>query len=615
MQNKSASPAPLSERAWQKSRHLEGRAGTPAWAHDFAAQTPSLEHANARRDVQSPGHGHQQLIAPLPQQQYGPQLPWQASQQPAFHMGQFQHHQPMLDMHATHQIAAPMQQDPVEHITQWEDAFMQHALKQSPKGTVTDLHTTQMEELHESLTARPVSPSQLANQNDPDALAKTAGDLLQNMSGDLANNTKMRDSSFMALMRKLRDREIVVEGDKMVEAVASTSTSTAQTFETPPGFGVHSGRRQGFQPICVRPNTVHHDAGQMATANATQTIESLTDAYEEMNAVMDQDPPMQTVDPGRAFQGDGGRMMDDEEDEQGYHWQPVQGRVPGATSAWEEDFDFDNTLLRSGPLPPTMAQSLRTNAQQQEWGDLQSEWDRHQATATGLDALNTASYSNYPFHSRNPYLLSHSRQHLPVNTLLEKEADVQMYPENASAWLSLGLKQQENEREPLAIQALLRALELDSSLGDAWLGLAVSYTNDNLRGKAYSAIERWAELQSDYRDVVQDYASRMNALGQGSASDDSATLGQRHAYLTGLLVEMARAGASTESYVDPEVQIALGVLFNASEEYDKACDCFSAALSIRPEVRHGLVAPLRAFTDIISLPGSSPLQSYGSDSR
>lgn len=81
--------------------------------------------------------------------------------------------------------------------------------------------------------------------------------------------------------------------------------------------------------------------------------------------------------------------------------------------------------------------------------------------------------------------------------MLQTEAAVQRNPNDASAWFELGVKQQENEREDKAIQALSRALELEPTHTAALLALAISHTNENNRAGTLGAIERWIDVMAD----------------------------------------------------------------------------------------------------------------------
>lgn len=52
-------------------------------------------------------------------------------------------------------------------------------------------------------------------KQDPDELARTAGHLLESLSHD--NSKKFQESNFLALMRRIRDREVHIEGDEFRE--------------------------------------------------------------------------------------------------------------------------------------------------------------------------------------------------------------------------------------------------------------------------------------------------------------------------------------------------------------------------------------------------------------
>lgn len=58
-----------------------------------------------------------------------------------------------------------------------------------------------------------------------------------------------------------------------------------------------------------------------------------------------------------------------------------------------------------------------------------------------------------------------------------------------------------------------------------------------------------------------------------------------HDRITQLFLELARSQHG-QNNMDPDLQIALGVLFYTNSEYERAQDCFVAALNVRPKVRN-----------------------------
>lgn len=149
------------------------------------------------------------------------------------------------------------------------------------------------------------------------------------------------------------------------------------------------------------------------------------------------------------------------------------------------------------------------------------------------------------------------------------EAAVQKDPSHIDAWVQLGQAQAQNEKESPAIRALEQALKLDQQNLDAMMSLAVSYTNEGYDSTAYRTLERW--LSTKYPDIIPSGDLTPDAdLG----FTDRHTL---HEKVTNFFLEAAQRSPSGEQ-MDPDVQLGLGVLFYGAEEYDKAVDCFSAAL-------------------------------------
>jgi len=150
------------------------------------------------------------------------------------------------------------------------------------------------------------------------------------------------------------------------------------------------------------------------------------------------------------------------------------------------------------------------------------------------------------------------------------EAAVQKDPSHIAAWNMLGSAQAQNEKEAPAIRALEQALKLDPSNLDALMGLAVSYTNEGYDATAYRTLERW--LSTKYPQIIA--PANLSQAAEVGFTDRQ----QLHEKVTNLFIRAAQLSPDGE-HMDPDVQVGLGVLFYGDEEYEKAVDCFAAALA------------------------------------
>jgi len=138
------------------------------------------------------------------------------------------------------------------------------------------------------------------------------------------------------------------------------------------------------------------------------------------------------------------------------------------------------------------------------------------------------------------------------------------------AWVMLGSAQAQNEKEAPAIRALEQAIKVDPANLEALMGLAVSYTNDGYDATAYRTLERWLSVK--YPNVQP--PDQLSSPSEVGFTDRQ----QLHERITNQFIRAAQLSPDGE-HMDPDVQVGLGVLFYGCEEYDKAVDCFEAALA------------------------------------
>ncbi|XP_077301235.1 peroxisomal biogenesis factor 5 [Arctopsyche grandis] len=238
-----------------------------------------------------------------------------------------------------------------------------------------------------------------------------------------------------------------------------------------------------------------------------------------------------------------------------------------------EDTMAQSNAESSGILNPELEKFIESN--KDEWSKLNSGTGHPWLSSVNL---NSNPYPAYVFAQENNMLenlnaLEIGKEKLKLGdvpgAVLCFEASVKQNATLVEAWLLLGTTQAENEQDPQAIPALIKCIELDPTCLSAYMALGVSYTNENYPHLAYKAFNDWLKANRQYSDLVPvdvDISSMNNF--------------QLQDHIQSLYI---RAAQMNPTKVDADIQCALGVLFNISQEYDKAVDCFRAALMVRAD--------------------------------
>jgi len=143
----------------------------------------------------------------------------------------------------------------------------------------------------------------------------------------------------------------------------------------------------------------------------------------------------------------------------------------------------------------------------------------------------------------------------------------------------LGTSQAENEKDPNAIAALKKALELDPNNLKVLMSLSISYTNESYQNQALKMLNQWLKINPKYSNLVAGDTEAAEGVEQIATSR---IRGMELELTQELFLKAVQQNAATGVF-DVDVQEALGVLFNLSSEYDKAVDCFQAAVQMAPE--------------------------------
>ncbi|KAI9463608.1 peroxisome targeting signal receptor [Lactarius psammicola] len=268
-------------------------------------------------------------------------------------------------------------------------------------------------------------------------------------------------------------------------------------------------------------------------------------------------------------------------------WEQMQNSdmppKPEEMAKWEAEFNQLMTAQRDD------GEWEYSTSMQRAWEEgVASELDDSFTHNIKFDDEGLPILDPYVFEQNNKYLDPSSSTQSPLalaKQMLEQNAslsEVSLLLEAAiqkgelgeggyEAWILLGETRNMDEREEAGMKALTEGVRLAEEAGAAGMGNApISYTNESLDRASHTMLMRW--LCARFPDVPIPPEAQ-NSLTRSSWHS--------HNVVTEAFLTVART-QHAQGVIDPDVQLALGVLFYTNGAYDRAKDCFESALSVRP---------------------------------
>jgi peroxin-5 len=214
---------------------------------------------------------------------------------------------------------------------------------------------------------------------DDDELARTAGMLVDAVKEE--TNPKFKNSAFLSFMRQVRDKEVVVDGNDLVRASGTTTTTSSEVQSR----SINAPISTGLQQRSVMDTNQYTSA--FGQHRKSVHFESTQDAVAPID-----------------------------EDEEEAYWERENREYAAYWSEAEASKGASSARLIVAPL---QEQGL----QGKEWDTLQGSWDRWEATATGVKRV-----YEYQFQENNPYLVGQSSTtiHHTIHDIVEQVSSIKM---------------------------------------------------------------------------------------------------------------------------------------------------------------------------------------------